>query len=786
MKKTKILFYAFLLSWFFVQPIKADYSLDDSCTQTNAIMNAILDITTLGLFDAYSESFHMYGADGYGSGSNGTNGCIADWYPDDCTYSEDSTTGEGSSNCSGNAYLHNSSYCQSDGTNCCDDALTCTTDSSTGITSCLPSSTDYIGVRCPTTPTTLSDCSASSEYPQECNPCGGLEFCYDNYDYLTAETTCNGNSTPIWAQDGDEAWYLWPPGQLRVGTDGDKLCVQFNTTLGYQSIGCKYLPSCVQFYLDQSCYVAESCYSYGSQNSLAMLPVTGAIMQCVNETIQYLFYGNPNCSISNDTNMEYIVTSFSDFQTSMRITVRSALFLYIVVFGLKTVLSSELPSKGEFFRMGAQFTLVLYFSTGININGVIGTDGQPYYDDGIHRYMIPLFTTGAAELADMVYTSGGNQGLCIYDSSLYPPGYSYLSMWDGIDCRILYYLGMDLSSIASSIADNPTADVVLTLALLGDPILFGLLLPAFFSFQIVFLLCSTLFIIMFVSVLIYFVNISVISAIVVAIMIYIAPIFVPMALFEATKGYYDGWLKTTTAYALQPMVIAAYFAMMFTIFDQTIFGDCLFKNYSVTFEMGNQTKTAIPFFMLCDPHDSTGDCYNCENDTDACPGYQTSVDVGNENITQCSQTIGYFLNPMVAGTSYTSEVSMIFFDIYLLDSSVSTNMTTGMVTLCLFGYLFYKFGDVIDELTGELTGGSSLGSSAGKPMALVDKAGQKAKELAKYAVSGKKDKPDGSKDKPRGDGSGAKSSSTDKGTSKSGAKSSKTGGGSSASSPPKK
>lgn len=711
MKNKTLIVFVFIVALLFSSLSKAvDYTLDDSCTQGIGILNRIVDdITTLGLFEAYSSSFHMYGANGYASSdSDSVNGCSADYYPDCSCASMDA-------DCScGSAYTHLSTDCQQDGTNCCDGQI-------------------YGG---------------EATCANACNPEGGMQWCYDQWDPLTLdyEPSC------YWTKDGYSNWFFYPPGQIRIASDGDKLCAQFATTIGYQNIGCKYLPSCTQFNLDSSCYVAPSCYSFSAQASQALLPITSAIVQCINDSISYLFYTSPCTSADSD----YTVTVFPEFQSAMRNAVRSALMLYVILFGLKTVLAAEHPSKGEFFKMGAKFILVLYFSTGINID----PSGQPSYDDGIHRYMLPLYTSGAAELADMVYSAGGSPGLCAYDMNSYPSSsngtsYGYLSMWDGIDCRLLYYFGFDIASIDT--------DTPVTMSDIGALTLLGLLLPAFFSFQLIFLIFSIAFAIMLLSVVIYFVNLTVISAILVAILIYLAPLFVPMALFEATKEYYDNWLKTTTSYALQPMIIAAYIAMMLTIFDQTMFGDCVFKNKSITYQMGSTgsgstTTKEIPFFLICDPHDAS------EN----CSGYDSPVDSEAANVTQCSETIGWYLNPIQEGKAFTNSIDAIFFNITLLNSNVATDMLTGLITLTLFGYLFYKFGDALSDFAAELTGGNNIGSAAGNPMKLVEKAANAAVAAIKYAVGDTKGAAQ----------SAAKAaSSDDEGSKRSGATSSSSGGG---------
>lgn len=719
MNRIKQIFFVLLLSCLAVQSVKADdFTTDDSCVTGVGIYSRFLNsYTAFGLYESFSYNFHMYGApgtttnsvvDGYGTGDDSTDGCNADYYIDSGGTS---------------AYIHNSTYCQSNGTNCCPDAI----DSTTGMP--YPSA---IGV--------AGGCTG------DCNPAGGVKFCFDQIN-----SAGSSECVDVWAQSGYSETFFYPPAQIRSYSTGGEICIQFATNLGYQNIGCKTLPDCTQDVVSQSCTVAASCYSYQAQKSMALLPITGAIMQCVNDTLYYLFYGNPGCSGNSDGGMDYVVRMFPTFQSEMRDSVRSALMLYIILTGIKMVLSSEHPSKSEFFMIAAKFILVLYFSTGININGAMGTDGQPYYDDGITNYMLPLFTSGASEIVDMVYSAGGAVGLCAYDSSLYPDGYGYLSVWDSLDCRLLYYFGIDLAGLSF---DSIASGSVITPDDLGTPILLDLIVPGFFSFQLLLLVFIVVFMMLLVSILIYFLNISVISAILVSVLIYMAPIFVPMVLFEPTKQYYDSWLKLTISFALQPMIVAAYIAMMFTVFDQTMFGTCLFQNYSVNFQMDGVTKTGLPIFNLCAPDVPGSVCYGitsstCTTDSPSDSGCYSTSALDMQNVTDCSKTIGYYINPTNA-QSYINSISAIFFTIYQLDSNVATDMTNALITLCLFGYLFYKFADVLSDFAAELTGGDPLGASAGSPMAVVKKAAQMAATAAKAAAT----KGSGS------DGSGATSSST--------------------------
>ena len=721
MIKARLIIFIVLLSLFFNQNVNAygdDASLDDTCTEGTGILNRIVsDLTTLGLFSAYSASFHMDGANGYGD----DDGCNADRYPNP------SMQGGGE---------------RSDG------VLHSITDCGCGSTTC----------SCPQ--------SDGTSLPN-CDPKGGVFICYEqdyvNYDgdgedsSCTDIAGCTNVSVCEWAQDDYGPIWDWsPPGTIRVAQFGDKLCAQFDTSIGYQSIGCKYLPQCNNFYLDEDCFVAKSCSDASEQKSRSILPITGVIIQCVSESVDNLFVDNEACTADES----YTITSFSQFQGNMRNAVRSCLMLYLILWGLKTVLGADIPDKKEFFLFGAKFVLVMYFSTGININ--MNNNQAAEYSDGITTYMRPLFVNGSADLANIVYSAGGSKGLCVYSEADYEPGYGYLSLWDSIDCRILYYLGIDMSLFNS---DSNTSDYIDLNSGKFSPILLTLILPSLFSFQLIFLIFSIVFFIFFVSVIIYFVNITVISIILLGILIYLAPIFVPMVLFEFTKGYYDSWLKLTASYALQPMVIAAYIAMMMTIFDQTMFGDCTFKESSATIKLGSSTRDEIPIYTICEPNES-----GCSTAVEVCASGDDTCTT-DENVTKCEDSIGYILNPIVPDKEYTNDIDAVFFTITILKSNVASDMLNGLITLCLFGYLFYKFAEMLSEFAGELTGGPGIGSSAGDPMALVKAAGNAAMTAGKAAMQGKGDSKATSSEEGGKDRSNATSNAEDKGGDKGGDKS---------------
>ncbi len=676
MLKLRILILSLLLCVFsnsYAKAAEVSIFTDDSCTAgTTALSRVVANITTLGLFTAYSANFYMSGADGSSDYStNSTSNCNANVYPND--FSSGSNPG----------ILHNSKSCDEGDTNC-----------------------------------------TSSSSSTACNPKGGVKICYKYIDVdLTEKWDCNWANTDGWGPK----FYILPVANIRVMQNIDRLCAYFNTPLGYQAIGCKYMPDCTNFGVSDNCFVADSCTDNGYKGSHSILPISATVIQCVKESIARIFIDTSACGDTNQT-----VSYFPSFQHAMRKAVRAALALYLILFGIKMALGHDMPSKGEFFKMGAKYILVLYFSVGISTG--YGVNNQPIYDDGITTYMIPFFTNGSSSLTTMIYTAGGATGLCAYDADTYEPEYAYLSMWDSIDCRILYYFGFDLSQLAGKITAgvNDSADVinsdssdagsatVVAISELGSAVLLGLLIPSFFSFQIIFLGFSTIFSVLLLSIVVYIVNVTIISMTLVSVLIYLAPLFVPMALFEQTKHYYDSWLKLLIAYALQPMIVAAYIAMMFTIFDQVIFGDCNFAKASIVIKYSGYTKE-VPIYMLCDPGN---------------PGPGCVPPTNIEGVTPCEETIGYYITPIKAGYSYTDTVIALFFNIVTISASTVGNMMTGMFTLCLFGYLFYKFAGLLSEFAMDLTGGTNIGNLAGDPMAIANKAMEAVKSLVKAKMTG--------------------------------------------------
>jgi TrbL/VirB6 plasmid conjugal transfer protein len=54
-------------------------------------------------------------------------------------------------------------------------------------------------------------------------------------------------------------------------------------------------------------------------------------------------------------------------------------------------------------------------------------------------------------------------------------------------------------------------------------------------------------------------------------LVMLGPIFIPLVMFNRTKEYFDPWVKLIVSFALQPVIMFAYVAMMIIAFDKAVF-----------------------------------------------------------------------------------------------------------------------------------------------------------------------------------------------------------------------
>jgi len=491
--------------------------------------------------------------------------------------------------------------------------------------------------------------------------------------------------------DGDSAGVgMWGIVQLEGVAQGDMICTEMLFPTGYSTVACKPLPIPItQYPPSTNCLIQGSSCSTGVSHAQSFFPFTARMMECVNDLVGGIFTSNnPACP-----------TPLSAFQNTLRDTVRVILILYVVIFGIKLATGITKPNKSELFVFILKFALVGYFA--------VGSPGEADNQSGL--YLIYEIATDAMNsFSSMVigndYTGSGPVGatdICNYNSndSAYG-GRGYLALWDALDCRLAFYLGLA----------NPTpggAGQVSSTDVLASG-LFSLIWSMMFSFYfplLVFMLCFGIFLL---SIVIYFVHVYILALFAIAILIFVGPIFIPMALFDRTKGYFDEWLKLVMAYALYPVVITAFISIMIASYDQLVYQGCTFTS--------NLTIYGFNYWIF--------------------DGLQSDT---------CQQSLGYILSQLTSQTA--SEIvpfagGLFNFIRLIQGAAVLEKLLVSMMTCAFLGFLFYYFSKELSSFASDITGSTNLGAHAIAPTAVADSAASAVSELTKKEDTPKGD-PDG-------------------------------------------
>ena len=442
---------------------------------------------------------------------------------------------------------------------------------------------------------------------------------------------------------------------IKVGTPltGVSVCLAMQGTQGYIYIGCKSPP------IPNTPSGNTACTAGASSHSKAFFSVSGRIIECVQDLFATVF---STSSMSGCTNPP-CTTIFQKFQTGMQNIVQAALVLYVIIFGINVSLSTEVPKKSEILIALFKIILVMYFSVGLTVDGTSSS--------GIVDYVYPLLKAAMNSFAQ--YVLAGVPGFCEYDPASYPTengvNYSYLALWDALDCRVGYYLGFYS---------------IFTPNLNGLFGIFSLIFPLLFAMKflfIAFMLCLGVFIL---SIVVYFIHVYILALLGVTMMAYLAPIFVPCVLFEKTKDHFDSWKSLLISYTLQPTILTAFLAVMLVVFDQIIFGTCTFKTQS----LGSYIYWVISPNPSSDPA-----CYN---------------------------SFGYQL-----GSAAPDTINLLFFSVSIFDPDMAGPLFSGLVKAMIFAFIFYFFSESLGEFAGELTGGNNLSKIAISPSQIMKQAAGK-------------------------------------------------------------
>lgn len=129
-----------------------------------------------------------------------------------------------------------------------------------------------------------------------------------------------------------------------------------------------------------------------------------------------------------------------------------------------------------------------------------------------------------------------------------------LTAWDRVDCMFMNLLGIGLSRTAAI----GIVALLCSFFFLGG---LGLMIVVIAAAFVVTLLVS----------LVRAVKIYLSCMITVAFLVCLSPMFIPLILFEATRGFFDKWVKALANYMVMPIFLFAYLTMMIASFDVLIY-----------------------------------------------------------------------------------------------------------------------------------------------------------------------------------------------------------------------
>ena len=443
-----------------------------------------------------------------------------------------------------------------------------------------------------------------------------------------------------------------------------------------------------------SCYIDPACKGEVGPHVKSIFPMTSIIVSCIKGSLDNILTGQ--CSGNNSQKVGFLKVA----QDKLKKAVMAVLILALILFAIKAVLGG-IQSPAELYMLIIKFALVVYFTQG---------SAMSHYYDQIVKLSIGL--------SDIVLQAGGEQTICNYIGQDYEDKYKYIAPWDRLDCKLLFYLGQQLN--------GGSATVVLGLFLTAGLFFASIL----FNMKLLLCLIAVFAVIMLIFIVIWLVYIFLLSLIALTILILISPLMIPMVLFQATKGFFDGWVRQLIVYTLYPVILFAFLSLLFTVFDNLYFEDLKFARTEVQV-LGNKRIT----FKLQDP----GQCDDSKYD--------------------------YNLACMFGNVQFLTKPAFFGFNAYAPDFKHEAEMLwMKLLMMVLIGFLFYHFLSSITYIAAELAGDPRAGhvGASFSPKSMMNSAmnfaskaqgslGQKAKDAISNRLSGsQKSSSDGGKDEVSG------------------------------------
>lgn len=362
-------------------------------------------------------------------------------------------------------------------------------------------------------------------------------------------------------------------------------------------------------YIDKSCIngVGNTKYSESFERYTAYEPVkdirfnlSSPMVECFTETLRNMLLnkaGHTRCKEANEkpkislngnkieesctSGTEYLIGEYldeTDYENKLhslirkfKTLVKTLLALSIMLFGFKVVVMGEEVKPEKLVQL--MFKLIFVVSFGLStwwvqpiissvfkitnsvitstLNFVAIPDITPSYDnpkfDGCY-FASNITVINADIIAQKIPMPA------FYE---YPQGREYLALFDMMDCKIKRYLGFTENS-------GVTIIIIAILIMFTGGILIIILFPLIFI--LVTIIINVLKI----------VYLFIMALMILSILLFFAPMMIPLILFDKTKGIFDSWLKEVIGFIFFPMFLVFATVIMFYIFDIFYVGDAFF------------------------------------------------------------------------------------------------------------------------------------------------------------------------------------------------------------------
>ncbi|MCA7010140.1 TrbL/VirB6 family protein [Wolbachia endosymbiont of Tribolium confusum] len=445
-----------------------------------------------------------------------------------------------------------------------------------------------------------------------------------------------------------------------------------------------------------SSYISEACYNQAGSKSLAPLPITSMIVQCIKESLDNLVAGiGSSGELLKDKDGHAKGSFLSVAQKKLKNTVTAVLVLALILFSIKAM-SGGVRSPQEMYMLIIKFALVIYFTTGSTMSH--------YYGE------LTKLSNGLSEI--VLQASSESKGICNYEAGKDYEymrkvdgkriSYSYLAPWDKLDCRILFYLGAPLDGIGGKIGAGGAVTLMVLLGAAPVLLVAGSVIGIIFAGgQILVALVCIFMAILMMMVILWMCYVFILSLVALSVIIILSPLFIPMVLFQHTKGYFDGWLKELITYSLYPVILFAFLSFMFIACDKIFYR-------GLSFELDEKYEEQI------------------EKQIKASGGSKKRwFKLKKGECTKNPNTLACMLQ------EYKWEKSMLLGLVDFAYVEFSNSVLGELMKLCLVLFLFYHFLNVLPGMAAELAGNhrAALGSGS-TPAQMVNKALSAAKAAA--------------------------------------------------------